>query len=75
MELPLKEALYMQQTPKELLLNNNDWKIPESWMECPGMTSSADGVCCHKMEAENPAAMEMDYWMITATMDFETLKM
>jgi len=61
MELPLKEALYMQQPPKELLLNDNDWKSLNPGRECPGMTSSADGVCYHEMEAENPAAMEMDY--------------
>ena len=32
MELLVKEAIHIQRTPKELLLNrDNGWQIPESW--------------------------------------------
>ena len=63
MELLVKEAIHIQRTPKELLLNrDNGWQIPESWSATlrTDMTSSRDARRPEQSVDREAQAMEMD---------------
>ena len=61
----VKEAIHIQRTPRERLLNRDKgWQIPEPWNTTLMMTSSGREACNQEQsierEDQDPAAMEMD---------------
>jgi len=62
----VKEVIHIQQTPKGLLLNqDNGWLIPESWNATLRMDMMSSREARHREwsihgETQDPAAMEMD---------------
>ena len=70
MELLVKEAIHIQRTPKELLLNrDNGWQIPESWNATlrTDMTSSREARRPEQSVDREAQAMEMDSWQFTSS--------